>query len=397
MRKVAVLAMLYQNYDQRILRGIAAYVRAHGQWELYVEEELVHKMPDLRQWHGDGMIVNFDDHKAAEAAMKFGKPVVAYGGGLGWHEEGRGIPYMETDDENIARLAAEHLLHRGLKHFAFCGYPATRVNPWVARRCKGFLETLANRGYPCRVFRGRYTTSRQWQCLMDELIGWLRTLPTPVGLMACYDARARHVLEACRALDLRVPEDVALIGVDNDPLMCELTTPPLSSVEQGCFRLGYEAAALLDRMMDGHRPEKQRYCIPPAGLVARQSTDLLVIDNRHVIDAVRMIRQRACDGLTVDQLVRELAVSRSLLDKLFKATLKCTVHGEIRRVRLERAKMLLTQTDLPLKLVAQKAGYATEQYLTAIIQNYARITPAQYRRREQRVDVDLDFGRPLKE
>jgi LacI family transcriptional regulator len=397
MRRVAVLAMLYQNFDQRVLRGIAAYMRKVGTWSLYVEEELIHKMPDFRRWNGDGIIVNFDDRRAATAAMKFGKPVVGYGGGLGWYHEGCGIPYLETDDAGIARLAAEHLLERGLKHFAFCGYPPTRMNPWVARRAAGFIGRLAEAGYQCPEFKGHYTTSRHWDKLQQELVAWLRTLPTPVGLMACYDARARHVLEACNKLGLRVPDDVALIGVDNDPIMCELANPPLSSVEQGCVRLGLEAATLLDRMMDGQRPERTRYCIAPAGLAARRSTEMVAVDDPQLAAALLRIRERACAGLTVNDLVGELAVSRSTLDHLFKGHLGGTVHSEIQRVRLERAKQLLAQTDLPLKVVAQRSGYATEQYLAAVLRKYAATTPAQYRRDAQRVDENLALYRSLQE
>jgi LacI family transcriptional regulator len=397
MRQIAVLALMYQNYDQRVLRGIAAYVRARSDWSLYVEEELVHKLPDLRSWKGDGMIVNFDDRKAATAAVKLGKPVVAYGGGRGWHADDCGIPYMDTDNEGIARLAAEHLLGRGLKHFAYCGNPPTRLNVWDARRCAGFKGRLAEAGRSCRVFKGHYATSRNWDKLKQELVDWLAVQPRPLGLMACYDARARHVLEACRALGLRVPDDVALIGVDNDPIMCELANPPLSSVEQGCFRLGYEAAALLDRLMRGEKPPQMRVSVPPAGLVPRKSTDLLAVEDPQVAAAMRMIRDHGCTGLTVEQIAHELAVSRSTLDHLFKAVLGSTVHREIRKVRLENAKRLLAQTDLPVKVVAQKSGYATEQYLTALMRKETKTTPGAFRREAQRVDEDLAMFRSLQE
>ncbi len=378
-RQVAIFALMYQNYDQRVVRGIAAYVQAHANWSLYVEEELVHKMPDLRSWQGDGLIVNFDDPAAARLAMNIGKPVVGYGGGLGAYEQGCGIPYFETDDENIARLAAEHLLDRGLENFAYCGYPATRLNVWDDKREAGFKQRLAQEGYSCRVFKGRYRTARHWEPLIAELVTWLRTLPTPLGLMACYDARARHVLEACRTLGLHVPDDVALIGVDDDPIMCELANPPLSSVEQGCFRLGYEAAALLDRLLAGQKPDQMRYRIPPAGLTARQSTDMLAVSDPMVADALRLIRQRACDGLSPEAIVREQFVSRSTLDNRFKEVLGRTVHKEIQRVQLEHAKRLLSHTDLPLRIVARKSGYANEQYLVAVIRKHTKMTPTQYR------------------
>jgi LacI family transcriptional regulator len=295
------------------------------------------------------------------------------------------------------RLAAEHLLERGLKHFAYCGNPPTRLNVWDARRCAAFKGRLAEAGHSCRVFKGHYTTSRNWDKLKQELVEWLAVQPRPLGLMVCYDARARHVLEACRESGLRVPDDVALIGVDNDPIMCELANPPLTSVEQGCFRLGYEAAALLDRLMRGEKPPQSRFSVPPAGLVARKSTDLLAVEDPQVAAAMRMIRDNACAGLTVEHIAHELAVSRSTLDHLFKAVLGTTAHREIQKLRLQNAKRLLAQTDLPVKVVAHKSGYATEQYLTAIMRKETKTTPARFRREAQRVDEDLAMFRSLQE
>jgi LacI family transcriptional regulator len=389
-RHVAVLPEMYQNYDRGVLRGISAYVHEHGHWSLYVEEEIRHRVPDFRNWPGDGAIVNFDDWNVVHALRGFKQPVVGYGGGRGWHDPASGIPYFETDDDGIAQLAADHLVERGFRYFAFCGYPPTRLNVWVARRAEGFKRRLALYGYSCFQFNGHFTTHRRWKELQAELADWLASLPKPVGLMACYDARARHVLEACRTLQLRVPDDVAVIGVDNDELMCELAVPPLSSVEQGRFQLGYEAAALLDRMMDGRKPEQPRFCIKPARLVCRQSTNLLMVSDEMVSNALQIIRNGACDGLTMEQLVGELAVSRSTLDNRFKEVLGHTAYAAIQRTRLERAKSLLSQGDMPVKLVAQRAGFGNEQYLTAVMKKETKNTPAQYRRATKHLHFDTD-------
>lgn len=383
-RHVAVVARLFHVYDREILRGIAAYVREHGQWSLYVEEDMPQKMPDLGSWNGDGLIVNFDDPGAARAVRGLGLPVVGFGGGRGWYNPHSGIPYFETDDEKIAQLAAEHLLERGLRNFAFCGYPPTRTNVWAANRARGFVERLAREGCTCHVYKGRYTTARRWERLQQELVSWLAPLPKPLGLMACYDSRARHVLEACRTLGLRVPDDVAVIGVDNDPITCELARPPLSSVEQGCFRVGYGAAELLDRMMAGEKPDRLRYRVAPVGVVGRQSTDLLAVADPDVAAAMRLIREKACEGMTADEIAAELNWSRSTLDNRFKATIGGTTHQQIQHARLGRAKMLLSQTELPLKVVAARSGYANEQYLTAVVRKHTGRTPGQYRRDTRR-------------
>lgn len=189
-----------------------------------------------------------------------------------------------------------------------------------------------------------------------ELAAWLRTLPNPVGIMGCYDYRARHVLEACKTAGLRVPDDVAVVGVDND-VVCELADPPQTSIEQGKFQIGYAAAALLDRMMDGHEPEARRVVVPPVGLVMRQSTDLFHVPDPMVADAMRIVREKACRGVQADQVADRLRVSRSTLDKRFRHHVGRPVDQEIRRVRLERAKELLARTDLSPADVARESGF----------------------------------------
>ena len=189
----------------------------------------------------------------AAALREARAPVVGIGGGYGWHDPSSGIPYFATDNEAIARLAAEHLLERGFRRLAFCGYPRTRVNRWSGERGRAFRQFARQAGCPCAVYTGRRKTARRWRELQSELMAWLRALEKPVGVMACNDLRARHVLEACHRLSLRLPEDVALVGVDNDEMICELTNPPLSSVEQGARQMGYQAAALLEQLMRGKR------------------------------------------------------------------------------------------------------------------------------------------------
>jgi LacI family transcriptional regulator len=378
-KRVAVILQLWQNFDRRVLPGIAAFVRERRNWSVFVEEVEHQRIPNMREWNGDGLIVNFDSRDVAQALRGIEKPVVGLGGGLGWHDPRSNVPYVMTDDSSIGRLAAEHLMERGLKHFAFCGYPPTRTNVWVANRASAFKKRLAREGYRCDFFKGRHSVTEHWMRHQAELVGWLRTLPTPIGLMGCYDYRARHVLEACKTAGLRVPDDVAAIGVDNDAV-CDLTDPPLSSIEQGCFQIGYTAARLLDEMMAGHRPRQKRFAVPPVGIVSRQSTDLLYVADREVSQAMRMIRDRACAGLQADAVARELQLSRSTLDKRFQRSLGRPVDREIRRVRLARAMELLARTNLPLREVAHESGYGNEQYLSAVVRAEYGCTPSQYRR-----------------
>ena len=381
-RKVAVILQLWQNFDRGILAGIAAYVRECRNWSVFVEEVEHQRIPNLREWDGDGLIINFDNRNVARAAQGIQKPVVALGGGCGWYDENSGIPYVSTDAEAIGRLAAEHLLELGLEQFAYCGYRPTRTNVWIARRAAAFVARLAEAGYHCEVFQGRYTTAEQWARVQTELVRWLRKLPLPVGLMGCYDYRARHVLEACKTAGLKVPDDVAVIGVDND-LVCDLADPPLTSIEQGRFQIGYTAASVLDRLMNKKQPGKLKYVIPPVGVVGRQSTDLLYVGDPEVAQALRIIRQELHLGIQPDSLADRLQMSRSTLDKRFKNSIGRPVDAEIRRVRLARALEMLARLELPLREVAREVGYANEQYMSAVIGKAVHCTPLQYRKRHR--------------
>jgi len=198
--------------------------------------------------------------------------------------------------------------------------------------------------------------------------------------MAANDKAARHVLEACQAGGIRVPEDIAVVGVDNDEMLCRLSTPPLSSVEQGAQRIGFQAATLLDRMMSGRGVRRRKHVIPPEGLVLRRSSDIIAVEDEDVAAALKLIQAQACDGIKVQDVARAAAVSRSQLDRRFKKLLGRTIHDEIRRIRIEQARRLLAETSLPLKQVALRCGFRTVQHLTELFHQFVGTTPAIYRR-----------------
>ena len=376
---VAVIVDAARPYDRKIIGGVAAYMKEVGAWSLYVEEDPLQKLPDLRAWQGHGIVANFDDRKVAAAVQGLGIPVVGVGGGAGWYDPASNIPYYSIDNSQVARLAADHLLDHGFRRMAFYGYPPTRINRWCDERAAAFQRRVEEAGCHWSVYTGRHETARKWADLQRGLVAWLTKLEKPLGLMACNDVRARHVLEACRSIGLRVPEDVAVIGVDNDEMICELTNPPLSSVEQGARRLGYEAAALLDRLMRGGHASEQRFVLAPGGVIARRSTDALAIEDAEIAQAIRFLREHACARIGIDEIARAVGMSRSSLQRRFKAIMGRTIHDEIERLRFHRAEQLLSETELPLKQVAQQAGFNYVQYLTTLFRRRHGRTPREFR------------------
>ena len=382
MRRVALIYDATSAYDLQVIRGITAYVQEERRWSIYIEESALkdQRLPNLSSWGGDGIIADLDHPVVAHTLLKSKLPAVGFGSGYGWYDPESRIPYFFTNNREIARLAADHLLDRGLRHFAYCGYPRTSINGWSAEREREFAERLKERGFSCHIYRGTHRSSRRWTELQKDLADWLHTLPKPIGLMAANDNRARQVLEATRLSGLQVPEDVAVIGVDNDELLCGLSSPLLTSVEQGGQRMGYKAAALLDQIMSGKTPEHKRYLIDPIGIVTRLSTDVLPVNDIQIANAMSFIREHACDGINVPNVVAAVRASRSGLDSRFKTAFGHTIHSSIRKVQLERAKSLFSETTLSPKEVAAITGFRSVQHFNSLFRNAFGLPPAEYRR-----------------
>lgn len=363
-------------YGRRIVRGITSYIHSHQPWSIFFDqrEDQSPAPAWLRTWRGDGVICRMTNVRLAEALARTKVPIVDLNDYVGL-----GLPGIWSDHAAIGRLAAKHLLECGFRQFAFCGFSGQQ---WAIRRRDGFTQFIEESGNPCTVYESRWTQrhSRPWEQERERLAVWLRSLPKPIGVMACNDMRGQQVLDACRAAEIVVPDEVAVIGVDNDELLCELCDPPLSSVVPNPERIGYEAAALLDGLMNGKAPDERERFIEPQGIVARQSTDVLAIDDPSIAAAVRFIRQVACNGITVSEVVERASVSRSVLERGFHKYLGRTPQAEIRQVQVKRVKELLTQTELSLAEIADLAGYDHPEYMCVVFKRETGCTPGQFRR-----------------
>jgi len=293
------------------------------------------------------------------------------------------FPIVHVDDEAIGRVGAEHLLDQGYRRFAFLGI---RDENWSNRRALSFARRVGDAGFPCVTHFVSRQTARQesWEDSGPELAAWLIGLSKPTGLMIASDQLGPHTLEACRSNGIVVPDELGVVGVDNDEPLCEVSDPPLSSVWPNHRQVGYEAARLLDALMrDGATPEAPTL-LPPKGVHARVSTDSLAVDDRNVAQSLRFIREHACEPIDVDDVVRAVPISRSVLQRLFRDLLGRSMHDEIIRVRLSRARELLQETDLPLIEIAERAGFRHQEYMGAVFRQRLGITPGTLRRRRKR-------------
>jgi LacI family transcriptional regulator len=365
-------------YARGLLEGIVSYVQRHGPWSLYLPEMRRGELPPgwLPRWRGDGVIARVENREIARALRRTRLPAVDVSAARQLPD----APWVETDDAAIARTAAEHLARRGFRQFAYCGDP--RFN-WSRWREEHFAGAVAAAGGSLAIFQSPASpaAAQSWSAERERLVAWIRSLPKPVGILACYDIQGQRLLDACREADVAVPEEVAVLGVDDDRLLCNLCSPPLSSVVPNAPRTGYTAAELLDRLMRGEPVPDREHLIPPTGVAERQSTDVLAIDDPHVAAAVRFIREHACDGIDAGDVLRQAAVSRRMLESRFRKAVGRTPHGEILRVRMERVKQLLAETDLTLEVIADRTGFRHVEYLSVAFKRETGEPPGRFRSR----------------
>jgi LacI family transcriptional regulator len=375
-KTVALLVETSNDYARGLLHGVVSYVREHRPWSTYLAEHGRGDAPPtwLSQWRGDGIIARIENPRIAKAVRACGLPTVD----LSAANLIPSVPFVETDDAAIARLGFEHLAERGFKHFAYCG--DDRYN-WSKWREEEFRRLVSQTGRECHVLSSAvgHRAGDGWGDQMARLAVWIRRLPKPVGIMACFDIVGRQVLEACREVEAAVPDEVAVVGVDNDELLCELADPPLSSVAPDTQRTGYIAAELLDKLMSGKHVPPKGHLIEPLGVIVRESSDVLAIEDGDVSQAVRYIRAHACQGINVQDVLAGVPLSRRVLEARFKRLIGRTPHEEIDRVQLNRVKELLRETDLPLAEIARRAGYEHVEYLSVVFKKKVGVPPSEYR------------------
>ena len=378
--RVALLIDMSGVYCREILRGIARYGKSHRPWSMFLDwQESQSVRPGFRRAHWDGVICRSAERKLVAALRRRKIPAVC----VGQHSsQPGGLPRVWSDNPAIGQMGAAHLLEREFRQFAFCGY---RGEAWAEGRRDGFVAAIRQAGYPCALYESAWTGNQVSDCSTEQarIARWIGKLPKPLALMACNDVCAQQVLNACRAADTTVPEQVAVLGVDNDEVLCDLCDPPLSSIALNPEQIGYEAAELLEHLMQGgERPAEPRW-IGPREVVLRQSSDVLGIEDPKINAAARFIRQNACQGVTVDDVTAHLGLSRSTLERRFRECLGHSPHDQILVAQVKRVQQLLADTNLPLEAIAVLLGYEHPEYLGVVFKRITGLTPGTYRQEAQ--------------
>ncbi|MCA9241020.1 MAG: DNA-binding transcriptional regulator [Planctomycetales bacterium] len=374
--QVALIIETSMAYGRGLLRGVSQYMTEHNYWSTYIDQRSLNDPPPawLAGWKGNGVIVRAQTRRMANVVAKLKCPAID----TLHHYDNLDIPLVIPDHYAIAETAAQHFLERHFRHFAFVGVERAH---WSKERRDALVDVLRKAGFPCHVYSplSRRRFNESWEGGQKDLTEWLLELPKPLGVMTAHDLRALCVLDACRRGGLNVPEQVAVIGVDNDEPLCMHGNPPLSSVVVDHNLIGYRAAELLDRMMKKKKRFTRPIKIKPQGVITRRSTEVVAIEDMLTAKAVRYIRENACEGIDVNDVAKHCGVSRRTMERSFANFLDMSPHDQIIRTKIARAKELLVESEYPLDTIAVKCGLSQAAYLNVLFKREVGVTPGQFR------------------
>jgi LacI family transcriptional regulator len=373
---VGVTVNATMGFGRDILRGVMRYANARRRWLLH--EELRAVGTSLDNWpECDGAVLGVSMKPIVEQVCAATKHVISCSG----NADPQAMPVVCIDDRAVGRMAAEHLMNCRVENFGFYGRSSHTVSN---NRRMAFREALAEHGFDCSesLIEGSFSYGWTARPHWPRLIDWLRSLPKPVGIMAMDDMAARDVAAACFSVGLPVPERVLIVGVNDDDLLCGTAWPPLSSVAVDFTRVGEMAARLLDKMMAGQTltPEQRQVRLQPIGVVRRASSDILAVEDANLAEALRYIREHACDPCSVNDVLKHVPVARRWLERQFANKFNRTPHDEIIRVRMEMARRLLIQSDESLPQIAGRCGFTAVQNFSRAFRDALGVTPAAFRR-----------------
>ena len=390
-RQVALLIESSRGYGRGLLNGIAAYASENANWSLRHQEMAINAEPPqwLTKWNGDGVLVRAESPKMIRTIKKLGLPAIDL---RCWRSAGE-MPGFDTNDLSLVQMAVDHFRGRGYTQFGFCGFRGANYSD---RRLKEMRKYVSLQGYDLAVYESpgpahATTFGAEQNGMLDEkgLTRWLKALPKPIGVLACNDIRAQQMLNACHEIRVHVPDEIAVVGIDNDDVICPLCSPPLTSVEPNTHRIGFEAAMMLERMMSGEAVSNDITWIPARRIVVRRSTDAIPVDDADFIKAYRFIRENACHGVSVQDVANAVPMSRRALERKTRTFLGQSPADLIARIRLSRIKELLETTSHPQKQIARLVGFQHDEHMAKFFKKLVGIPPGQYRRKHR-----LESGAP---
>jgi LacI family transcriptional regulator len=375
--RVAVLVGTSTQWGRQLVSGIQSYARMHGPWFTFIEPRAVEEPMSLpKGWDGDGVIARISTNRMARELQALKCPVVNVSGIT---LSGPEFPSVTTDHRISGQMAAEYFRERGYKqvaYFSLTGLPFVRVQ----QNAFAVAARHAGMAYSLFAVRPQHGTEPDWNLNLNTLGTWLQSLPKPVAILAWNTSSSRELLYAAHVNGIRVPEDMAVLCGTDDDFFCTSSFIPLSGIRVPAEQTGLNAAALLDRLMQGQKLPRNKILLEPLGIITRQSTDTIAIDDPALAKALCFIRENGDRNIRVTDVVRSAGISRRILEVKFKNFLTRSPADEIRRMHIERAKHLLEHTDHPIPVVADRSGFGSPEHFVYMFNRAVKLTPLKYRK-----------------
>lgn len=379
-RKVPQIVLMIEplgEYVQGILRGIVKYANAHGPWSFYRapgKHEGI--LPQLEPEKADGIIARIPKTKRSICKIPAHVPVII----IGYREVIPELPQLLGDSQMIAKIAADYFLNKGFTNLAYCGFDEMH---WSRERATAFRFFVESKNHSFFIYKNLKRSKRkQWSLEQQDLAKWLKSLPKPIGILACNDDRGQHVINACKLAKIRVPDQVAVLGVDNDQFVCNLTWPPISSIALSTERAGFEAAQLLSTMMKRNQIINRSISVCPTHVVTRPSTDIIAVEDSDVSASVAYIQSHMNREISVDDVANAVAVSRRTLERKFRKYLNNrSIYDEIKRTRVNRIISMLLDTDLTITQIGLALGFKDLTHISRQLKEETGLSPLLYRKK----------------
>jgi LacI family transcriptional regulator len=375
--RIALLVGTWNEYGRGIIEGIWQYAQQHGPWFLEMQpSEPDESIVVPRGWAGDGVIATVQTRRLATKLEAFGVPVVNVSGS---RRGGVDFPRVTSDAEAVVRMAVTHLREKGLQHLAFCGEPQ---RPFIDFWTDAYRSVMDEAGMEAVVYKpsARLGPRAGMEAQQNDRRRWIESLPKPIGIIGWATDICRHLAMACSVSGIKVPEEVAIISLETEDFMGRVVHPPLSGVDIPVRRIGYEAAAQLDRLMQGKAANSAEVLLPPLGVTTRQSTELVACEDPQIRQAMVFIRDHVQKGIDVRDVLKAVPMARRTLERRFKELFGRSPAEEIRRTKIERVRGMLDSTDIPIPDIAEACGFNYVEHMIPVFKKFHGCTPSRYRK-----------------
>ncbi|WP_455966752.1 substrate-binding domain-containing protein [Bacteroides fluxus] len=381
MIRLILLTDFTEAFAHNLLRGILEYSKGREPWvvcRMPPSYKQANGIPGVlewaKKWEADAIIAQFDDTDEVELFRQNGIIALAQD----FKSRFSVIPNITSRYKQTGQMAADFFLQKGFRNFAFYGYKDV---VWSEERCMGFRDRIVEKGFgDCFFEYQKQSLENLWYYESEPVANWIKSLPRPVALMACDDTQGNKIMELCRVLGIKIPEEVAVLGVDNDEIICGLSDPPLSSVNLNIVKGGYEAARLIERLLRDKDAISEDVVIQPVTIVNRLSTDIYATDNPVILTALKYIHQNLVNKISVEDIVRQVPLSRRLLEIRFKQVTGQPIYQYISNLRMERFAQLLLANTEPVADLAVQVGLADAKNLARQFKEWKGCTPVEYRK-----------------